>query len=102
MFISPNAYIKCNRSNISWQSTARLSFIENQIKICESIRSPSELEFWYSMLGTQLVQHGTESRLRIYLDDLLGLPNAFFSADAQNEEANEILVSDNNKTQQNW
>lgn len=47
------------------------------------------------MLGTQLVQHGTESRLRTHLDDLLGLPNVFFSSDAQNGESNEILVSDN-------
>lgn len=55
-----------------WQHVAKLSFIENQIKICESIGSSVELEHWYSILGTHLALHGTESRVRILLDDLLG------------------------------
>lgn len=55
-----------------WQHTAKLAFIENQIKICEAIDSPVELEHWYTVLGSHLANHGTEKRIRILLDELLG------------------------------
>ncbi|XP_050101416.1 protein HIRA homolog [Anopheles aquasalis] len=56
----------------SWQTPASISFIENQIKICEMISSPVELKYWYSMLGFQLALNGSEEKIRQVLDDLLG------------------------------
>lgn len=55
-----------------WQHAAKLFFIENQIKICEAINSPGELQHWYSVLGAHLASHGTEPRIRTLLDKLLG------------------------------
>lgn len=55
-----------------WQSTAKITFAENQIKLCEMIKSPEELKFWYSMLVFYLAAHGNEKRLRDLLNDLLG------------------------------
>ncbi|XP_067639954.1 protein HIRA homolog isoform X2 [Eurosta solidaginis] len=55
-----------------WQSSAKLSFIENQIMLSEAINSPDELIFWYNMYAYQLAMSGTEQRLRLLLDDLLG------------------------------
>lgn len=94
-----NLVLCVNRSNDDWKHTARLSFIENQIKICESINSPVELELWYSMLGLHLAQHGTERRIRILLDELLGSPMSFLisSKSQLNRKKDTILVriSDN-------
>uniref|UniRef100_A0A182M5Q8 Protein HIRA n=1 Tax=Anopheles culicifacies TaxID=139723 RepID=A0A182M5Q8_9DIPT len=56
----------------SWQTSAAIAFIENQIKICEMITSPAELKYWYSMLGFQLALNGSEEKIRQVLDDLLG------------------------------
>lgn len=56
----------------SWQNIAKQSFIENQIELCKLINSPIELKHWYSMLGYHLSLHGTEARIRLMLDDLLG------------------------------
>lgn len=78
------------RSNAAWQHTAKLSFIENQIKICESINSPVELEQWYSILGLHLAQHGNENRIRILLDDLLGSAVTFTTNDTLKKQT--ILV----------
>ncbi|XP_004518837.1 protein HIRA homolog [Ceratitis capitata] len=55
-----------------WQSSAKLSFIENQIMLSEAIKSPNELLFWYNMYAYQLALSGTEQHLRLLLDDLLG------------------------------
>ncbi|XP_053948377.1 protein HIRA homolog [Anastrepha ludens] len=55
-----------------WQSSAKLSFIENQIMLAETINSAEELLFWYNMYAYQLALSGTEQRLRLLLDDLLG------------------------------
>lgn len=60
-------------TNGTWRNTAKLQFIEDQIKICEAINSPAELEHWYSLLGLHLAQYGSETRIRILLDDLLGV-----------------------------
>lgn len=68
---------------------AKLSFIENQIKICESINSPIELEHWYSMLGTHLASHGSEFRIRILLDELLGPTHQSYT---EKRTDNSILV----------
>ncbi|XP_053672467.1 protein HIRA homolog [Anopheles nili] len=56
----------------SWQTSAAIAFIENQIKICEMIASPPELKYWYSMLGFQLALNGSEEKIRQVLDDLFG------------------------------
>lgn len=56
-----------------WESLAQLSFIENQLRLCQAIKSPDELKYWYSRLGyTLALGVGTEMRLRQLLDDLLG------------------------------
>lgn len=56
-----------------WEALAQLSFIDNQLKLCQAIQSPDELKYWYSRLGYTLAQGvGTELRLRQLLDDLLG------------------------------
>lgn len=58
----------------NWQSTAKLTFIENQIELCKIINSPGEMRYWYSMLGYHLACNGTEKRIRLLLNDLLGSP----------------------------
>lgn len=83
-------------TNGAWRNTAKLQFIDDQIKICEAIYSPAELEYWYSLLGLHLAQHGSETRIRILLDDLLGVGVVFAdSLEAlQGNRTNEtILVS---------
>lgn len=72
-----------------WENAAKLQFIENQIKICEEIHSPSELEYWYTILGTHLAQHGTETRVQNVLDELLGSGLKF----ASNTIPEKILVN---------
>lgn len=60
------------RSASSWQSVGKQTFIENQIELCKEINSPEELRHWYSVLGYHLAFHGSEQRIRLLLDDLLG------------------------------
>ncbi|XP_037935794.1 protein HIRA homolog [Teleopsis dalmanni] len=55
-----------------WQPSAKVCFIENQIKLCEAINSPEELRHWYLMLAYHLLLSNNENRLRILLNDLLG------------------------------
>ncbi|XP_061396892.1 protein HIRA homolog [Musca vetustissima] len=55
-----------------WQSIAKIQFAENQIKLCEMIKSPEELKFWYSMLVFYVSTLGNEKKLRDLLNDLLG------------------------------
>lgn len=69
----------------------KLSFIENQIKICEAIQSPIELQYWYAMLGSHLARHGTEKRIRFLLDDLLGPAHSFVNISNMSDRT--ILVS---------
>ncbi|XP_005185911.2 protein HIRA homolog [Musca domestica] len=69
-FTTTSAGIELNAND--WQSTAKITFAENQIKLCEMIKSPEELKFWYSMLVFYLAAHGNEKRLRDLLNDLLG------------------------------
>ncbi|XP_058454097.1 protein HIRA homolog [Malaya genurostris] len=68
--INPRSFLEA--PNTSWQNPAMLAFVENQIKIAETINSPTEMRHWYLMLGFQLAQHGTEEKIRQVLDDLLG------------------------------
>lgn len=63
------------RSNNEWEKAAKLSFIENQIHIAKSINSTVELEHWYGILGLHLAEHGTETKVRMLLDTLVGVPN---------------------------
>lgn len=84
---SKSFFVSHFRTNGAWKSTIKLQFIENQIKICEEIKSPRELEYWYSMLGAHLSQYGTEKRVRVLLDDLLG------SIFQRNRSTESILVS---------
>lgn len=81
-------------TNGAWRHAVKLQFIEDQIKICEAINSPKELEYWYSLLGLHLAQHGSEKRIRILLDDLLGVAFASSLEAVQGKRKNEtILVS---------
>ncbi|XP_063701187.1 protein HIRA homolog [Culicoides brevitarsis] len=54
-----------------WPHTMELLFLENQIKLCETLTSSDEIRFWYAALGTKLATHGTEQRIRKVLDGLL-------------------------------
>ncbi|XP_037028576.1 protein HIRA homolog [Bradysia coprophila] len=71
------SYTDITTTSTDWQHVCKLSFIENQIKICEEIQSPMELQYWYAMLGSHLASHGTEKRIRFLLDDLLGPTHSF-------------------------
>lgn len=65
-------------SNVNnWQDSAKLTFIENQIKLCEQINSPEELKYWYLMLGHHLAASGGEKKIRGLLDYLLGSAHGF-------------------------
>ncbi|XP_030245750.1 protein HIRA homolog isoform X2 [Drosophila navojoa] len=55
----------------SWQQTAKVLFLENQIKLCEAMEATEELKHWHAMLTFQLATYGTEKRLRLFLDGLL-------------------------------
>lgn len=86
------AHINSSTANSSlkeWESLSQLAFIENQIRLCEAIHSPEELKYWYSTLGYHLAVAGTEVRLRMLLDDLLG---PLYTTTAQQEQRT-ILVS---------
>lgn len=82
---------RSSTTSTDWQHVCRLSFIENQIKICEAIQSPMELQYWYAMLGSHLASHGTEKRIRFLLDDLLGPTHSF--VDLTKVPDRSILVS---------
>ncbi|XP_016994371.2 protein HIRA homolog [Drosophila takahashii] len=62
------------RHSESWQQSAKIRFIENQIKLCEALQSLDELQHWHKMLTFQLATHGSEKRMRVFLDDLLSTP----------------------------
>ncbi|XP_037724878.1 protein HIRA homolog [Drosophila subpulchrella] len=62
------------RHSESWQQSAKIRFIENQIKLCEALQSLDELQHWHKMLTFQLATHGSEKRMRVFLDDLLTIP----------------------------
>lgn len=81
-----------SRINITWQNAAKLTFIENQIHICISIQSPTELQYWYSVLGTHLAQYCDEKRIRVHLDDLLGMANPWMFVDGEAPKKELILV----------
>ncbi|ALC48348.1 Hira [Drosophila busckii] len=55
----------------SWQQTAKVLFLENQIKLCESLQAYEELKHWHVMLTFQLATYATEKRLRVFLDNLI-------------------------------
>ncbi|XP_022218761.1 protein HIRA homolog [Drosophila obscura] len=55
----------------SWQQTAKILFIDNQIKLCEALQSADELKHWHTMQALQLSAYGSEKRLRTFLDELI-------------------------------
>ncbi|KAH8396225.1 hypothetical protein KR222_005671, partial [Zaprionus bogoriensis] len=55
----------------SWQQTAKVLFLKDQIKLCEALEAAEELKHWHMMLTFQLATYGTEKRLRIFLDSFL-------------------------------
>lgn len=55
-----------------FEAQSKISFIEHQIQLCETVNSPIELKHWFSVLGYQLASHGSEKKVRQVLDDLLG------------------------------
>lgn len=69
-FATKNTSVDMNIND--WQSSAKISFIENQIMLSEAINSSHELIFWYNMYAYQLAISGTEQNLRLLLDGLLG------------------------------
>ncbi|XP_017051908.1 protein HIRA homolog [Drosophila ficusphila] len=62
------------RHSEAWQQSAKIRFIENQIKLCEALQSLDELQHWHKMLTFQLASFGNEKRMRVFLDDLLSIP----------------------------
>lgn len=79
-----------DRSDNVHEAQSKISFIEHQIQLCETVNSPLELKHWYSMLGYQLASHGTEKKLRQVLDDLLG-PIYSLQSEASAREAHNVL-----------
>lgn len=79
-----------DRSDNVHEAQSKISFIEHQIQLCETVNSPLELKHWYSMLGYQLASHGTEKKLRQVLDDLLG-PIYSLQSDASTRDAHKVL-----------
>uniref|UniRef100_A0A182QHA6 Protein HIRA n=1 Tax=Anopheles farauti TaxID=69004 RepID=A0A182QHA6_9DIPT len=110
-FSGPKTNSFAELHSASWQTSAAIAFIENQIKICEMIASPSELKHWYAMLGFQLALNGSEEKIRQVLDDLLG---ASHSLDTRNGDecdptvlgiSKHVFMEDvlnNLKTQTKW
>lgn len=58
------------------------------------------MEYWYSLLGLHLAHHGTESRIRILLDDLLGaaFTNSLEALQGKRTANETILVCDKVQT----
>lgn len=81
-----------NRSNAEWEKAAKLSFIENQINIAQSINSAVELEHWYGILGLHLAEHGTEAKVRMLFDKLVGVPNGLNNSQVSNKADKKYLV----------
>ncbi|KAI8116695.1 HIRA-like protein [Lucilia cuprina] len=80
-FVTQSTGIDLNAND--WQSVAKISFIENQIKLCEAINSAEELKYWYTMLAFHLAIGNNENKLRLLLNDLLGTGTRSISS--QNE-----------------
>lgn len=55
-----------------YQLGATVSWLETQISSCLHLRSPREYRHWMTTLASHLMQHGSEKRLRMMLDELLG------------------------------
>lgn len=81
----------------TWPHTMELLFLENQIKLCETLESIDEMKYWYAALGAKLATHGTEPHIRKLLDDLLnGYMCGYGGADAKCENEKiflEILLN---------
>lgn len=84
------------RNENDWQGVAKITFIENQIKLCQAINSPEELKHWYKMLMYHLAISGNENRMRLILNELLS-SSSRNTADAKQKSpsATHILVSKN-------
>lgn len=81
-------------SSNDWQLHARLSFIEHQLRLCESVGTAVELEHWYAVLGGHLAEHGPERRIRLLLDELMGVPPALRNGEQrQQQQQQPVTVS---------
>ncbi|XP_065366147.1 protein HIRA homolog [Calliphora vicina] len=80
-FVTQSTGIDLNAND--WQSVAKITFIENQIKLCEAINSSEELKYWYTMFAFHLAMGNNENKLRLLLNDLLGTGTR--SINSQNE-----------------
>lgn len=81
------------RSDNVFEAQSKISFIEHQIRLCETVNSPVELKHWFSVLGYQLASHGTEKKIRQVLDDLLG-PVYSLQNDPESKAMHKILSID--------
>lgn len=80
----------------SWPHTMELLFLENQIKLCESLNSIDEIKYWYGALGTKLASHGGEQHIRKLLDELLNNLMVGDESDGKNNDKKiylEILLN---------
>lgn len=80
-FAAPSRALNSTAGGSNWQQNARLSFIEHQLRLSEAVGTAAELEHWYAVLGAYLAEHGPERRIRLLLDELMGVPPALQNGD---------------------
>lgn len=80
-FAAPSRVLNSTAGGSNWQQNARLSFIEHQLRLSEAVGTAAELEHWYAVLGAYLIEHGPERRIRLLLDELMGVPPALQNGD---------------------
>ncbi|SPP79644.1 protein HIRA homolog [Drosophila guanche] len=85
----------------SWQQTAKILFIDNQIKLCEALQSTDELKHWHTMQALQLSAYGSEKRLRMFLDELLSNSDTGISTFASKHELAQCVL-DTLKSHGQW
>lgn len=83
-----------------WPHTMELLFLENQIKLCETLTSGDEIRFWYAALGTKLASHGSEQRIRKVLDNLLN--NHMCGKGDKNSKVYLDILLDKMKKESKW
>ncbi|EDW26788.1 GL14721 [Drosophila persimilis] len=85
----------------SWQQTAKILFIDNQIKLCEALQSTDELKHWHTMQALQLSAYGSEKRLRTFLDELLSNSDTGIATFASKHELAQCVL-DTLKSHGQW
>ncbi|XP_064613383.1 LOW QUALITY PROTEIN: protein HIRA-like [Liolophura sinensis] len=60
------------RTSPPLQQASTVSYLENQLAVCSTLKSASEYKFWLSTYIRFLAQEGLEGKLREVCDDLLG------------------------------